>query len=129
MGTPSSADRTSDLAARVGTDPLAWDELVARFSLTVRAAVASHWLSPDEQAAVSRRTWEALARHLAEEEGPLGSLGLWLSLTAHAECLKLTSAHARSVSRASSGRVRDRRSSAERRHGRRTGPDRRRTSW
>lgn len=127
MGSPTSEDRTSALAARAGTDPQAWDELVARFSLTVKAAVASHWLSPDEQTAVAQRTWAALAQRLAEEEGPLGSLGLWLSLTAHAECLKLTSAHARTVSRASSARGRDRRSAADRRRGRRSGPDRRRT--
>lgn len=127
MGTPTGAARSSDLARRAGTEPAAWDELVARFSLTVKAAVASHRLSPDEQAAVTQHTWEALAQHLAEEEDPHGSLGLWLSLTAHAECLRLTSARARTLSRSSSVRGRDRRSRADRRGGDRSGPDRRRT--
>jgi hypothetical protein len=118
--------RTAELVGRASTDEEAWNELVARFSLTVKAAVASHWLTPEEQETVTRRTWAALAQRIAEEEGPLGSLGLWLSLTAHAECLKLTPSRSRLPSRSGLAARRDRRSHADRRRLTRTGSDRRR---
>jgi RNA polymerase sigma factor (sigma-70 family) len=74
-------------AAR-GRDPLAWEELVARYGGLVRGVVAAYRLQEADAADAVQNTWLRAVERLDTIRDP-ERLGGWLKTTAARECLAL----------------------------------------
>src|SRR5215218_2833277 len=75
-----------DRAAR--RDPLAWEEIVRRYSGLVRARVRSLRLQDADAVDAVQLTWLRLAENCDRIEHP-DRLGGWLTTTAYRECLRI----------------------------------------
>jgi RNA polymerase sigma factor (sigma-70 family) len=74
-------------AARDG-DPLAWEELIRRYSRFVRAVVASFRLQTADAEDAVQTTWLRVVERTVTIKDPQ-CLGSWLETTARRECLAL----------------------------------------
>lgn len=83
------------LGAKRG-DQAAWDALVARFGVTIRAVARRHRLSQADQDDVAQRTWLLLVEHLHSIRDPR-ALAQWLATTARRECLRVLEASRREI--------------------------------
>ncbi|MUL42956.1 sigma-70 family RNA polymerase sigma factor [Streptomonospora sp. PA3] len=80
---------TGELVKRaLSDDGTAWEALIDRFAVRVRAVVRSHGLSPHDAQDAEQTVWSNLAEHLSRIRTP-ESVGPWLATTTQRECGKL----------------------------------------
>ena len=80
---------SAELLRAVGNDdPLAWAELVGRYTGTVRSVIAEFRLQQADAADVAQNTWLRLYLHAGTIRDP-AKLGGWLATTAKREALAL----------------------------------------
>lgn len=84
------------LRAAAGRDPVAWAELVRRYTPVVRARTAPFGLQQADRLDVAQTAWLRLAQHIDRIHTP-EHLGGWLATTVTRECLQLRRAQARTV--------------------------------
>ncbi|MFD0802054.1 RNA polymerase sigma factor, partial [Streptomonospora algeriensis] len=77
---------TGELVKRaLSDDDAAWEALIDRFAVRVRAVVRSHGLSPHDAQDAEQAVWSNLAEHLSRIRTPEG-VGPWLATTTQREC-------------------------------------------
>ena len=86
--TPSSTDIGELLARAARRDPLAWEEILRRYSGLVWARVRSCRLQDADVVDAVQMTWLRLAENCDRIEHP-DRLGGWLTTTAYRECLRI----------------------------------------
>ena len=74
-------------AAAAG-NPMAWSDLIERFSVRIRAVARRHRLSAHDIDDVVQCTWITLHRHIDGIRDP-SAIGAWLETTARHESLKI----------------------------------------
>ncbi|MFC3999115.1 RNA polymerase sigma factor [Nocardiopsis sediminis] len=83
---PCGETATADLVKRaLCRDGRAWDALIGRFSLRVRAVVRSYGLPWHDAEDVEQTVWCVLSDHLPRIRDP-EHVGAWLAATTHNEC-------------------------------------------
>jgi len=85
---PAATDIGELLARAARRDPLAWEEIVRRYSGLVRARVRSLRLQDADAVDAVQLTWLRLAENCDRIEHP-DRLGGWLTTTAYRECLRI----------------------------------------
>jgi RNA polymerase sigma factor (sigma-70 family) len=76
------------VAAAVGGDQSAWNDLVERFTPLAMSVIRRHRLSGQDAADVNQVLWLRLVEHLHEIRDPQ-ALPKWITTTARNECLRL----------------------------------------
>lgn len=79
--------------ARAGC-PVAWDDLVRRYSPVVSAAIRGYRLQDSDARDAAQRTWLRMLERHRELRDP-EALGPWLATTARRECLRILREHRR----------------------------------
>lgn len=84
------------IAAIVGGDETAWNELVRRYARVVRAVIWRHRLRDRDAEDVSQTVWLRLIEHLRSIREPEALVG-WLSVTTRNECLRQLNGSSRTL--------------------------------
>ncbi|MBV9142010.1 MAG: sigma-70 family RNA polymerase sigma factor [Pseudonocardiales bacterium] len=86
--TPTDESTTALFRAADERQPLAWEELIRRYSRLVRSTVAAFRLQPADAEDAVQNTWLRVMERRDTIRDP-ECLGAWLATTANRECLAL----------------------------------------